>query len=472
MQENKYKGMRGEFKGDFTRDTFDPFKRYSRVLMQQGRVQLDADWNEKTSIILHQLRNLACDFGSDHWGPAEGAGFEIKGVGENDFSIGAGHYYVKGILCEAGTNGENGGSEEGDSIRYSMQPDYPLTDEQVRANIISGNNNRYLVYLDVWERYITYLDDNGIREVALGGPDTATRAKIVWQVKVIRTEVDSNARTHPLKKSYDDFLNEIVAEIKPGTGKLCAKVRDKTGDDNDPCLVVPESRYRGAENQLYRVEIHTSGGSGTATFKWSRENASVIFPVTKIEGNHITLEHLGRDCRYGLKPKDWVEIVDDDLVLRCEPGFLGQIVAVKREELTVTIDEGDAIRSYANGDYKTKHVLLRRWDQKEGDKNVIVAGEGSLTADDFIDLEDGIQIQFKASGGGEALYQTGDYWLVPARAATGDIEWPKDDNDNPKAILPHGVVHHYAPLGIITVNGDVSLGSDLRRIIISKNIWG
>ena len=37
-------------KGDFTRDLFDPTKHYSGVLMQQGRVQLDADWNEQDSI--------------------------------------------------------------------------------------------------------------------------------------------------------------------------------------------------------------------------------------------------------------------------------------------------------------------------------------------------------------------------------------------------------------------------------------
>ena len=44
----------------------------------------------------------------------------------------------------------------------------------------------YAVYLDVWERHVTYLDDDRIREVALGGPDTATRAKVVWQVKIMQ----------------------------------------------------------------------------------------------------------------------------------------------------------------------------------------------------------------------------------------------------------------------------------------------
>jgi hypothetical protein len=35
-----------------------------------------------------------------------------------------------------------------------------------------------------------------------------------------------------------------------------------------------------------------------------------------------------------------------------------------------------------------------------------------------IDLEDGIQIQFLTGG----KYPTGDYWLIPARVATGDVE--------------------------------------------------
>ena len=42
-------------KGDFTRDTFDPTRHFSRVLMQQGRVQLDADWNEQTAIVMQKV---------------------------------------------------------------------------------------------------------------------------------------------------------------------------------------------------------------------------------------------------------------------------------------------------------------------------------------------------------------------------------------------------------------------------------
>ena len=56
--DNFKKGKQGELRGDITRDTFDPSKHFSRVLMQQGRVQLDADWNEQISILVHYLLDM------------------------------------------------------------------------------------------------------------------------------------------------------------------------------------------------------------------------------------------------------------------------------------------------------------------------------------------------------------------------------------------------------------------------------
>ena len=48
-------------KGDFTRMTFDPKKHYNGVLMQQGRVQLDADWNEQADIAAHRTETETVD---------------------------------------------------------------------------------------------------------------------------------------------------------------------------------------------------------------------------------------------------------------------------------------------------------------------------------------------------------------------------------------------------------------------------
>jgi len=48
-------------KGDFSRFSFDPAKHYSAVLMQQGRVQTDADWNEQVAIETFQRETRGCD---------------------------------------------------------------------------------------------------------------------------------------------------------------------------------------------------------------------------------------------------------------------------------------------------------------------------------------------------------------------------------------------------------------------------
>src|SRR5664279_2205870 len=156
-------------KGDFSRVTFDPTEHFTRVLLQQGRVSLDADFNEQASILLHRLQVMTADLLGDAAGPSNHLGFAITAATSGDFGIGPGRYYVNGILVE---------NEVGCS--YLTQPDYPVPP----SKLLKAATGSYLAYLDVWERHVTALDEPGIREVALGGPDTASRAEVVWQVKL------------------------------------------------------------------------------------------------------------------------------------------------------------------------------------------------------------------------------------------------------------------------------------------------
>src|SRR5881227_3362192 len=99
-------------KGDFSRlNLFDPLTQYTRVMQQQGRVQLDADWNEQADILLHYLRTLAADLIGPFGAPANpdgtpGTGFKAAtrpDVNGNpvpgDFVLLPGRYYVGGIPC-------------------------------------------------------------------------------------------------------------------------------------------------------------------------------------------------------------------------------------------------------------------------------------------------------------------------------------------------------------------------------------
>ncbi len=433
-------------KGDFSKMTFAPDKNFLRVLMQQGRVQLDADWNEQAAILLHYMQTLAADLIGPYAGP-EGSnlGFKIdKAADKGNLSIGKGRYYVDGVLCE----------NHHDDVTYFKQPDYPL-DAKTDALKVGA----HLVYLDVWERHISYLEDDDIREKALNGVDTATRSKVIWQVK-----------TKALKKgqTWQDGVTALKEELVLSEACLRARVKPVEAKP-DACCQHPDAKYRGAENQLYRIEIHNPGNKDAApTFKWSRENGAVVFPVTDITADAVAktitveLEHLGRDEKLSLAVNDWVELQDDASVLKnaTNQNPLCQVYAIDPIARTVVLT-GTSPITYD----PSKHPLLRRWDQKGDDVNadgIIVKSPG------WLPIEAGIEIEFKLL---DTALRTGDYWLIPARTNTGEVEWPSQRDADGKIMKdaegnvirafmrPIGVEHRYAPLAIITVaeGGNIDL---------------
>ena len=452
--------------GDFSRTTFDPRKHYSAVLTQQGRVQLDADANEQAAILLDQLRTTIADVIGPAAAPANGGGFEIGKISgkatREDLSISAGRMYVDGILV----------TNEDAAATYLNQPDLHLDADNADDQLPKPP---FLVYLRVWERLITSLQDLTIREVALGdpGPDTAARAKTVWQVAALATG-----------KSED--FPATVTSFQP-TGQMMAQAKQPPSATEDPCHLAPDSQYRGRENQLYRIEVHTGGpawsdpatrGTGTtlggATFKWSRENASVVFPIVSINGAEVKVATLGRDGKLNLEVGDRVEIMDDviagrvadDVVLTAGPlpaaPRLRQVVAIDTVDLLVTLDQQDGDQECGTG----PHPFLRRWDHlptvppgtltasttSAGRTPVpTLADDGALPLVEnvWLDVEDGVQVWFQPRPGsaGPGTYRRGDYWLVPARTATGDVLRPLT------AVDPDGVTYRYALLATVSNQG-------------------
>jgi hypothetical protein len=293
-------------KGDFARVSFDPTLHYSQVFQQQGRVLLEADWNEQAHIQLHLLRTLVRDLVGPCW--AAGSGFAItssitnpdgsnKPLPLTDWQLAPGHFYVDGILCvnEA-------------ACALAQQPNAPTPDYGV-ADGKSGFENPpqgFALWLDVWERHLCAVEATGIADVALDGVDTASRAQVVWQLRLLdqpRAQQQLDDVTVALKARQGAAGNPAdVATIKQqlvevaqlrksldGGGQAnaspCETVRQLLGAraayalprlraelgpheaDDDPCVIAADARYRGMENQLYRVEIHEGGPAGTASFK-------------------------------------------------------------------------------------------------------------------------------------------------------------------------------------------------------------
>src|SRR5205814_10213145 len=131
------------------------------------------------------------------------------------------------------------------------------------------------------------------------------------------------------------------------------------------------------------------------------------------------------DSGSSLRINDWVEIVDDVSVFRGMPARLRQVESIDTLEMSVTLKDPEGLPNYSDED-SAKHPLLRRWDFRsdddEGRALPVTEAAGDEPAD-WIALEDGIQIQFPVAAQGQEArtYRTGDYWLIPARTATGDV---------------------------------------------------
>src|SRR5438067_9216143 len=69
--------------------------------MQQGRVQLDADWNEQLTIEHHRDQTALRDVIGGCGAPKEGDSFRIvQAPRYGDLLIEPGRFYVDGLLCE------------------------------------------------------------------------------------------------------------------------------------------------------------------------------------------------------------------------------------------------------------------------------------------------------------------------------------------------------------------------------------
>lgn len=485
-------------RGDFSKLRFRPQKHYTSVLQQQGRVALDADANEQCAINDYLRMTETVDVVGVVGGPVHDEGFKIT-VHDGAIRIGKGRYYVDGILCE---------NEH--RLSYSHQPflvdpdptDQTLLGELQGSSTQAPSINVIQVYLQVWQRLVTALDDPGLREPALGMADTTARLQTVWRVvakgvmqakpKAITgtVAVSQNEATvigkgtaflTDLKAGqqivFASDVNQIPYEIRsiasdtnlalatnltakaapattvsvvqpdggccksmhlgvmpaPNQGKLSAQT---SGDSSDcSCQPTPAAGYRGLENQLYRVEIHQHGDESTATFKWSRENGSIVVAITDTPAsNVVSVDSLGLDANLGFSVGDWVEITDDTHEFGEPPNKPGNLCRIQSiTGLSVTLQQSVSVDL-------TQNPRMRRWDQFGS--SATANGVSLSTA--LVPLENGIEVEFT-----QGQYASGDYWLIPARTATGEIEWPPSDSDGDVFLPPHRIEVFSAPLACI-----------------------
>jgi len=386
---------------------------------------------------------------------------------------------------------------------FSRQPSDPGMDPTVLSN------GMYLFYLETWERYISSLQDPEIRESALGGPDTTGRRQTVWQVKYL-PEHDAEAYSialesrglmqarHDASKTITENRLYRVEIHHPGmlpgaplSQAFFPQMPVKSIDLNSKTLTLhhwqgmPTDWNRGRpvelcgidkEGKTYRTSARivtadpailqvtldnlpheTQSVKGlrlrpTATFKWSRDNGTTVFPIAHEGGSTFVLEDpdgLAQRLRVGA----WMEISDDRCVLQGKIISLLQIKKIERaptNEIIVTVDQLPVYQVDMNA-----HPLARLWDQSGIDAGLI-----PLQPNQWLDLEEGIAVCF--NGGG--VYHHGDYWWIPARVDKQLTEWPVTDEDKPLSTPPSGIDRFIAPLALVEIEkGLAAVRADLRQ---------
>ncbi len=310
----------------------------------------------------------------------------------------AGRMYVDGLPCL-----------QLHDILYSEQAD-PYDPPLVTPPPGSGTR-KDTVYLDVWKEPVTFVEDPEIREIALGGPDTSTRLRLHHRVRV--------AQGGPMP----------------------------SGDGRGQGLLATEGVYKGRDNRLYRVEIEEPGDLGTATFRWSDENGSVLGRIIRTVPAGTRVVEVEEAARFHAQDRVLVRSG-----LRQEKARIASVV-----DDTITLED-PVSETYAMED----RPRIERWNAFDV---AISPDPGDPLVSTSVELNDGVRVRF---GGREML--RGDFWTFQTRYLARDQSAgvdPETRIEDLGFVRPEGVRHHYAPLARITRRegdeGRIREIKDLRR---------
>lgn len=416
-------------KGDFSRPlSIGP--QFSGLLMQQGRVQTDADYNEEALRvelkISEHFRDILGYAGAPTSDPNHATAFQITATSSAKFQLGTGRYYVNGRM-----------------FYNSNKKLYTIPDPSA--------GSWHLLYLDTWQQFASAVEAPAILDPALGGADTAGRVENRWQLNSCPLQLTNQQLQDP---------RNTIAAFQKANWTPPASVATAPTISNARMSVSLADPPPAQENRLYRVEIHTGGAAGTATFKWSRDNGSICAPVTALALKSgvctITLGPYPGHPVTDFEPDSWVELKAIAGGLRT-PGLLVQLTAVQNTELSFTVSSGEQAAVQAlQGEVSARAVIARRWDS--GAVPILRAGTP-------LALENGLEVTFSPpSENGTLYFNTGDYWWFNTRAPHL-LEWPPPGMSS-SAVAPAGVRHAFSPLAGAYWTGSEWEIVDLRRMIV------
>jgi hypothetical protein len=436
--------------GDRARVSYDPSRMWRGLIAQQGRVSLEADWNEAAMIADERDRQATLDVVGRFATPDRG--YEVTGVapgGERaraatrDFVIEPGTLYVGGErLCLT------------ERVLYSEQPDWldRSTDPMWQpAAAPDGEVPRELVYLLAAEQEASAVEDPSLSDVALGGPDTMQRRRILQRFVRCRIESDSCESS---RETLDRSLGEQGLMLDPESMRARSGARLKVSFPPGSAAATPAAPggYLGADNQMIRVMVTSiDPGTGTPTIVWGFDNASFLYRVAnpargpEDTGTALTLVGAPVDSYHYPQRGQAVELLRDAVKLTeadyiASPTGVVSAVTAAYDPVGKTLsvaqlpaESESYLNDYANRD-QTPQPYLRVWQ----------ATAPAPPSQPVLLGDTGVCVTLTTGEG----FHVGDFWQFALRPIQPMIVYPERYLQAPQP--PDGPRTWACPLAVVT----------------------
>jgi hypothetical protein len=408
---------------DRARVSYDPSRQWRGLVAQQGRVTLEADVNEAADIASEAQRAAVADIvgpcGTPDGGyavtaiPATGG---PSGSTPGDLSIGAGVLYVGGERLELVS-----------AVTYSAQPDWldDASDPLWQAPAVPPGDTGELVYLLATEQEVSAVEDPALSDVALGGPDTMQRTRILQHF--VRTATDATSCAGAWQQleaawASQGFTFDPASMRLASTASLLVSFETTPGEPN-LCEPVAAGGYLGAENQLIRVQVAGVDAKGAPSIVWGYDDATFLYRIgsavtdATADTTTVTLVETPVDSYHYPQATQYVEVLRDAAELTAADyiasatGWVSALTTAYNPSTGTVVIGGTPPAAYLDPAAPTPQLYLRVWQ-----------GSAPAPAGSPVALGDtGVQVTLTSPGG---TFHAGDFWRFALRPGVPSLTYP------------------------------------------------
>jgi hypothetical protein len=422
---------------DRARISYDPDQQYRAVVAQQGRVTLEADWNEAHQIGSEELREETLDFVGPSGTPDDG--YKVVSVTRQfDFATTLGTMYVGGIRAFSPAQ-----------IQYSNQRDWLDHEGDPTwvkpADLANAPATREFVYLLLREQQVSAVEDSALLEKALGGPDTTQRLRLIQHI--VRLQATGENCSSALDEAIKIWREKKGLQLDRSTLRLLSSATLQVSFAPPPTpvdLCEPEARsgYLGSDNQLIRVQIIDQG-----KLVWGYDNAAFLYRAEVVDAQTLRLNPRPVDESHRPRTNQAVEVLrsaaqlQNNEYIAAATGLVTTLTA-NYDPDTRGVSLAEALPAEYQNTTQTPSLFLRVWEKIE-----------DFTPGNAVSLGDiGLQVTLSTNN---QPWHIGDYWQIAVRPGEPTEVYPKRYREAPQP--PDGPRLWVCPLAVIGWN-DGSLG--------------